>query len=132
MIAGRLAAAVFAVLLAGCSFTGDTFRASGLDHITAGRTTLEEAARDLGAPPVDVWQQGGGSVLARWAWRATVATDAVYLRQELWLRFGPDGTFERVEHSVNVPSMYHPRSADGADNGAAPSTVVPIPPPAIS
>ncbi|MBV2181192.1 MAG: hypothetical protein KUL86_08140 [Castellaniella sp.] len=109
---------VSAVLLAGCSVTGQTFNTGGLDRIVVGRTTLQQAAQDLGAQPTNVWQQGD-SVLARWGYTGTVATDAVYFRQEVWLRFGPDGTFQRVENSVNLPMMHHPRTAEEADREAA-------------
>ncbi|HEX7387892.1 MAG TPA: hypothetical protein VF285_11560 [Castellaniella sp.] len=95
-----------ALLLAGCSTTGESFRLSGLDHIVQGRTTLSEATQDLGAAPVDTWQQGD-TLLARWAYKGTVATDAIYFRQEVWLRFGPDGRFLRTEKTLNVPSQFH-------------------------
>ncbi|WP_345798245.1 hypothetical protein [Castellaniella sp. MT123] len=118
---GRLplaALVVSAALLAGCSVTGQTFNTGGLDRIVVGRTTLQQAAQDLGAQPTNVWQQGD-SLLARWGYTGTVATDAVYFRQEVWLRFGPDGTFQRVENSVNLPMMHHPRTAEEADREAA-------------
>lgn len=107
------------IIMAGCSFTGNTFQPSGLDRVVIGRTTLQQAADDLGAQPVDVWRQGDGSVLARWAYRATAATDAVYFRQEVWLRFAPDGTFERQENAINIPLPYRPRTAQEADRAAA-------------
>lgn len=110
--------AAAAVVLAGCTFTGNGLNTAGLDHIVMGRTTLEQAAQDLGAQPTDIWRQGD-SVLARWAYKGTVATDAVYLRQELWLRFGPDGTFQRVENRINVPALRHPKTAAEADREAA-------------
>lgn len=122
MVSGRCAPlavlAVSAALLSGCSVTGQTFNTGGLDRIVVGRTTLAQAAEDLGAQPVNTWRQGD-SVLARWAYTGTVATDAVYFRQEVWLRFGPDGTFERVENSVNLPVNHRPRTAAEADREAA-------------
>jgi hypothetical protein len=105
-------------VLAGCSTTGESFRASGLDHIVAGRTTMAQAIEDLGAQPVNTWQQGD-TLLARWAYKGTVATDAVYFRQEVWLRFGPDGRFLRTENAINVPVQYHTRTAAEADREAA-------------
>lgn len=112
------ALAVSMALLSGCSVTGQTFNTGGLDRIVVGRTTLAQAAEDLGAQPVNTWRQGD-SVLARWAYTGTVATDAVYFRQEVWLRFGPDGTFERVENSVNLPVNHRPRTEAEADREAA-------------
>lgn len=111
------ALAVSAALLSACSSTGESFKTSGLNQIVAGRTTMEQASGYLGAQPVDVWRQGD-STLARWAYKGTVATDAVYFRQEAWLRFGPDGTFQRMENSVNLPPKQHPRTAEDADREA--------------
>ncbi|MGB7398947.1 hypothetical protein [Castellaniella sp.] len=115
---GRLAALSAAVVLAGCSFTGNGLHTAGLDHIVVGRTTLAQASESLGAQPTDVWQQGN-STLVRWANKVTVATDAFYVRQEVWLRFGSDGTFERMEKSINVPVLRHPKTAAQADQEAA-------------
>jgi hypothetical protein len=103
--------------VAGCSTTGGSFRSAGLDRIVAGRTTFAQAVEDLGTEPVDTWQQGG-TLLARWAYKGTVATDAVYFRQEVWLRFGPDGRFIRTERAINVPLQYHTRTAAEADREA--------------
>ncbi|WP_323017896.1 hypothetical protein [Castellaniella sp.] len=107
-----------ALVLAGCTFTGNGLNTAGLDRIVVGRTTLDQASADLGAQPTDTWQQGD-TLLARWAYKGTVATDAVYARQEVWLRFGPDGTFQRMENSINVPALRHPRTAAEADHEAA-------------
>ncbi|MGB6009310.1 hypothetical protein, partial [Castellaniella sp.] len=112
------ALAAGAAVLAGCAFTGNGLNTAGLDHIVVGRTTLAQASEDLGAQPTDTWQQGD-TVLARWAYKGTAATDAFYVRQEVWLRFGPDGTFQRMENSVNVPVLRHPRTAAEADREAA-------------
>lgn len=114
-----MASLVVAVLaLAGCTVTGNGLNTAGLDRIVVGRTTLAQASQDLGAQPTDTWQQGD-TLLARWAYKGTVATDAVYVRQEVWLRFGPDGTFQQMENSVNVPALRHPRTAAEADRAAA-------------
>ncbi len=118
--AGRLGLAALTVsvaLLSACASTGESFNTAGLDRIVAGRTTLDQASGYLGAAPVDVWRQGD-TTLARWAYKGTVATDAVYFRQEAWLRFGPDGTFQRMENSVNLPLNRHPRTAEEADREA--------------
>lgn len=119
------------VMLSGCSTTGESFRSAGLDRIVAGRTTFAQAVEDLGTEPVNTWQQGD-TLLARWAYKGTVATDAVYVRQEVWLRFGPDGRFMRTERAINVPLQHHTRTAEEADRevivdpapavGAAPGT----------
>ncbi|MHA3902292.1 hypothetical protein ACTPOE_01645 [Castellaniella sp. WN] len=108
---------VSAALLSACASTGESFQSAGLDRIVVGRTTMEQASSYLGTHPVDVWRQGD-TTLARWAYKATVATDAVYFRQEAWLRFGPDGTFQRMENSVNLPLNRHPRTAEEADREA--------------
>lgn len=106
------------LLLAACSFTGQTFNTGGLDQIVIGRTTLAEATEALGAMPDQTWQQGD-TLLARWGYKGTVATDAVYFRQEVWLRFGPDGTFQRLENTINVPENFRPRTQAQADHAAA-------------
>lgn len=111
------ALALSLVALSGCSTTGESFRSAGLDRIVAGRTTFAQAVEDLGTGPVNTWQQGD-TLLARWAYKGTVATDAVYFRREVWLRFGPDGRFMRTERSINVPLQHHTRTADEADREA--------------
>ena len=126
-MATRLHAAWVAVLvfvLAGCSTAGESFRASQLGRIVQGRTTLAQASQDLGAEPVNTWQQGD-TLLARWAYRGTVATDAVYFRQEAWLRFGPDGRFLRTENTINVPPQYHTLTAEEATQRDAKHRVQP-------
>lgn len=110
------------VLLAGlaaCSVTGTSFNSAGLNQIVEGRTTQSEAVRSLGASPVNTWARSDGSVLARWAYRGTVATDALYFRQEVWLLFGPDGTFQHTENSINIPIMNHTRTAEEAAHDTA-------------
>jgi len=114
-----LVAALFAsLLLAACTFTGRTFDVGGLDRIVVGRTTLEQASEYLGALPDQTWRQGD-TVLARWGYKSTAATDAVYFRQEAWLRFGPDGTFQRMENTINIPGTFRPRTQAQADQEAA-------------
>ncbi|MCZ4330642.1 hypothetical protein [Castellaniella denitrificans] len=114
---GWAALTVSVALLSACASTGESFNTAGLNRIVAGRTTLEQASGYLGAAPADVWRQGD-STLARWAYKGTIATDAVYFRQEAWLRFGPDGTFQRMENSVNLPLNRRPRTAEEADREA--------------
>lgn len=94
---------ITALVLAGCSTTGSTFDASALDMLTPGRTTLAQASALLQSDPVDVYPRGDGSVLARWAHKASFVPDAVYFNRELWLQFDQYGYFERVVKSSNVP-----------------------------
>lgn len=97
-----LALAGLAWALAACSTTGRSFDTSGMNRIVPGRTTLEQASGILKAEPDHVYRQGDGSALAGWTHKATLVTDAVYFRRELWLRFGGDGRFQHVIDRVNV------------------------------
>lgn len=110
--------------LAGCSVTGRGLSSTGLNKIVEGRTTIAQASLDLGAQPSDIWQQGD-TTLARWSYLGSLAYNAVYVRQEVWLRFGPDGMFQRMEDSINIPPMDRPRTAAEADRQAG--SVVPAP-----
>lgn len=92
--------------LSACSTTGSSFDSSALPLIVPGHTTLAEASALFHADPVDVYRQLDGSATARWAHKATLATDAVYFNQELWLAFGPDGRYQRIVKSVNIPRAY--------------------------
>jgi hypothetical protein len=105
--------------LAGCAISGHPFNASGLNQIIVGRTTLDQATRYLGAAPVDTWRRDDGSVLARWAYKSSAVTDAVYFRREVWLRFGPDGAFQYLENTVNIPSINYPRTQEEVARQAA-------------
>lgn len=107
-----LAAAALVTALAACSTTGRSFDTSGMDRIIPGQTTLEQASAILKADPENVYRQGDGSVMARWAHKATLVTDAVYFRRELWLNFGNDGRFQRVVERLNVQG--EPGAAPGA------------------
>ncbi len=104
----RLSACVLAPILclglAACSTSGHSFRAADLAQIKPGQTTLEQASRILGAEPVNVYSRLDGSAMAVWAHKASLVTDAIYFRRELWLAFGPDGKFIRVVNSTNVPA----------------------------
>ncbi len=91
------------LVLAGCSTTGASFDASSLDLFRPGQTTLAQASALLKADPVDVYHQGDGSVMARWAHRASFVPDAIYFNRELWLAFDRNGHFERIVKSTNVP-----------------------------
>jgi hypothetical protein len=99
----RVLAAGFLVLVAACSTTGNSFDSSGLAMLVPGQTTLAQASQLLQGDPVNVYRQLDGSATARWAQKATLATDAIYFNRELWLAFGPDGRYQRVVKSINVP-----------------------------
>ncbi|UHL65305.1 hypothetical protein LSG25_05240 [Paralcaligenes sp. KSB-10] len=90
--------------LAACSTSGRAFHTSDLEQIKVGQTTLEQASAILDAEPDNIYMQGDGSALAVWAHKASLVTDAIYFRRELWLDFGPDGKFSRVVKSTNVPT----------------------------
>ncbi|MBV6273176.1 hypothetical protein KVP09_09645 [Alcaligenaceae bacterium CGII-47] len=109
----RIGIAMLCLAVAGltaCSTTGNSFDPAGLNHIVEGRTTLAQASQYLGTPPVDTWRRNDGSVLARWAYKGTIVTDALYVRQEAWLLFGADGSFERTDKTINTPPMNHTRT----------------------
>src|SRR3546814_11199865 len=61
-----------------------------------------QASDILGGEPVNIYRRLDGSLVARWAHSASLVTDAVYFRQELWLEFGSDGKFDRVVKKVNI------------------------------
>lgn len=92
------------VVLAACSTSGRSFETGDMVLLQRGHTTLEQASRILHADPVNVYYRRDGSALAIWAHKASLVTDAVYFRRELWLTFGPDGTFRRVVERTNVPA----------------------------
>lgn len=92
-----------AIALAGCSTTGNQFDTTDLRFLVPGQTTLAEATALLQGEPVNVYRQLDGSATARWAHTATLATDAVYFNQELWLAFDPYGRFLHIVKSNNVP-----------------------------
>jgi hypothetical protein len=93
---------VCAAMTAACTTSGRGFHSSNLAQIVPGQTTLAEANAILGADPVDIYRQLDGALTARWAYKASMVTDALYFRQELWLRFGSDGRFEQVVEKNNV------------------------------
>ncbi|NYT61963.1 hypothetical protein H0A66_06455 [Alcaligenaceae bacterium] len=106
----RSAARLFALLalslgLAACSTTGNSFDSSALRFIVVGQTTLEQASGLLQADPSDIYRRLDGSAMARWSHKNSLLTDAIYLNQELWLDFGPDGYFQKVVKSVNLPLL---------------------------
>lgn len=98
----RVAVAVAAWVLTACGTTGQSFNSVALSEIIPGQTTFMQAQALLEAAPVDIYQQGDGSTLARWAHKSSMVADAIYVRQELSLLFDAYGRFERVVDSVNV------------------------------
>lgn len=94
-----------ALALVGCSTTGNQFDTTDLRFLVPGETTLPEAVALLQGEPVNVYRQLDGSAMARWAHTATLATDAVYFNQELWLAFDAYGRFDRIVKSNNIPHV---------------------------
>lgn len=115
-----------AVAASGCSTTGQNFNSMALERIIPGQTTLADAIDILGSEPQDIWRSTDGSALARWAYKGTVLTDAIYLRQEALLRFDAFGRFERMVHSVNVPAR-PPKRAPSVPNSYTSSSYSPAP-----
>jgi hypothetical protein len=102
----RAARALFlggVLALSACSTVGNQFDTTDLRFLVPGETTLQEAVVLLQGEPVNVYRRLDGSAIARWAHTATLATDAVYFNQELWLAFDSSGRFERIVKSNNVP-----------------------------
>lgn len=95
-----------AIVLAGCSTTGNRFDTTGLGALVPGETTFAEASELLHGAPVNIYRQLDGSATARWAHTSTVLTDAIYFNQELWLAFDPHGRYLRVVRSNNVPAAH--------------------------
>jgi len=107
-------------MVAACSTTGRSFDTADVVLLQRGHTTLEQASRILHADPVNVYYRRDGSALAIWAHKASLLTDAVYFRRELWLTFGSDGTFRRVVERTNVPAWsWNDAGAGGSLKGAA-------------
>lgn len=103
MLMLRLLSAAVVVSLAACSTTGSSFDASAMDLIRPGQTTLAQASALLKADPENVYYQGDGSAVARWAHRASFVPDAVYFNREIWLAFDRNGYFDRIVKGINVP-----------------------------
>jgi len=135
-----------AITLAGCSTTGNQFDTTDLRFLEPGYTTLPETVALLQGEPANVYRQADGSAIARWAYTASLATDAVYFNRELWLAFDSAGTFQRIVKSINVPhadqyldgrrvdvplSSVVPQHAAPAAAPAAPVVAPPPPAPAL-
>src|SRR5690606_6288432 len=105
LVSGLIRCGLVVVLAAGlsaCSTTGRSFATAQMNKIIPGQTSLEQASVLLKADPENVYRQRDGSAMARWAHKATLLTDAVYLRRELWLQFDSNGYFQHVVDRVNV------------------------------
>jgi hypothetical protein len=90
-------AVVLALLLssAGCATSGRDFHADPLTQLVPGHTTLPRAAAMLQAHPVQTYVATDGSFEALWSYHVTSLNHLLYRKSAL-LRFGADGTFERV------------------------------------
>ena len=103
LFANLIVASACGLGLAACSTTGSSFDSSGLRYLVPGQTTFDETIGLLQSAPTDIYRQQDGSATARWAHKASMVTDAIYFNQELWLSFGPDGRFQHIVKSENVP-----------------------------
>lgn len=104
---GGLKVVVLAVLMplitVACTSTGNSFNTMARNQLVVGETTMQQAVDILGADPVNTYRQLDGSATSIWSSKNSVMTDAIYLNQELWLAFGPDGRFVRVVKTHNLP-----------------------------
>jgi hypothetical protein len=98
----RLALFNGVVLLAGCTSAGQNFTEERLGALQPGRTTLVDATHALNAPPDQMLPQSDGSMLARWNFRVSFVTDAVYYRKEAVMQFGVDGRLIRLVDTTNI------------------------------
>ncbi|HRL20472.1 hypothetical protein [Alcaligenes sp. SDU_A2] len=105
-LARKAVATIMLATLVACATQGNSFQASGLNQMVPGQTSRAQAEVFLQAPPHQVYRQLDGSELAVWLHGATLATDAVYFRQELWLRFDAAGRFQQVVKRSNIPPTY--------------------------
>lgn len=102
LVFARLALAAGVTLLAACSVTGQDYTGQKLGSLTPGQSTLEQATRALNAPPGQMYPQSDGSMLARWDFKVSFVTDAVYYRKEAVLQFGADGRLIRLVDTTNI------------------------------
>ena len=115
----RLALLAASFVVASCTTTGRTFDSLALAKFVPGETTFQEAVKLFGAEPDNTYAQLNGSMTARWSYKGSVLTDAIYFRQEVMLRFDPAGRFERVVDTVNVisrPGVPNPPAAQRVIN----------------
>ncbi len=90
------------LLAAGCSGSAIPLSGGSLGALQPGVTTLAQISESLGADPVAVYREAEGPFMARWASGASLVTDALYWRQELWIAFDADGRYRRVVNTVNI------------------------------
>ncbi|WP_454690522.1 hypothetical protein [Achromobacter aloeverae] len=91
------------VSLAGCSLTtGRYYTDERIASLTPGQSTMMEATRAFNAPPTAQYPQSDGTTLARWDYKLSLVTDAVYARKSTLLQFGADGRLIRLVDSDNV------------------------------
>jgi hypothetical protein len=98
----RLALLTGVVLLAGCTTAGQPFTGDRLGSLQPGRTTLVDATHALNGPPEQMIPQSDGSTLARWNFKVSFVTDAVYYRKEAIMQFGVDGRLIRLVDTTNI------------------------------
>ncbi len=118
---------VVSLMVAGCTSTGNAFNTMAVHQLVPGETTMADAVRILGADPVNTYRQYDGSATSIWARKNSMLTDAIYLNQELWLAFGPDGRFQRVVKKHNLPL-----NNNSTQQGNPSATVTPAKPVVVS
>lgn len=92
-----------ALSLAACSFgTGRYYTDEGVASLVPGQSTMMEATRAFNAPPTAQFTQSDGTTLARWDFKVSLVTDAVYASKSTLLQFGADGRLIRLVDSDNV------------------------------
>lgn len=99
----RIAVAAMAgAAVSACAITGHNFDDSALGGLVPGQTSFFDTKVALRAQPVDVYPQGDGTTLARWAHKASFVNDGLYHRKEAVLLFGPDGRLIRLVDTTNI------------------------------
>lgn len=104
-------AGALCVVLVACSTYGSHFDPKGLTLLMPGVSTYAQAEDSLRGPAFNTYRQLDGSQTAVWLQRNTLATDAVYFNQELWLQFDAQGRFVRVVKRENIPLIYKEQQA---------------------
>lgn len=95
-ITACMMAGLLAIMVSACTTTGNNFNSTAVTRFVVGETTVSQARDLLQADPFIVYPQSDGTSLVRWAYMASLSTDALYFNRELWVLFGPDGRFVRV------------------------------------
>lgn len=107
----RLLVLMLCAALTACSTYGSKFESKGLQLFIPGVTTRMQADEYLRGAAYKSYQQLDGSETVVWLQRTTLATDAVYFNQELWLQFDTQGRFVRVVKRDNIPLIYTEQEA---------------------